>query len=439
MNFREALRDLEGRQPESMPEPSLDRMERIVKLLDDPQLTYPTIHITGTNGKTTTARLVTSLACAHGLTTGTFVSPHVQSVTERLSLCGAVISDDEFAEMYTHLAPYFDTVDGFGTRITYFEALAAMAYLWFADKPVSLGVFEVGVGGSWDATNLIRGDVAVIGPIGLDHPQLWSTVEETAADKAGVIKEGRTAVVREQRPEAMDVLRRRADEVAATILLEGEAFALSSRTPAVGGQTLTVRGLHGDYDDLFLPLWGEQSARNAAAAVAALEALLGRELDDRSVRRSLAEATSPGRLEVVSRKPLVILDGAHNADAAAALVAALVESFTSDRLHLVLAMFADKYVEDVVGELGPLADRAYAARNASPRSAPTERLVRALEAAGVTDVEEHATVRSAVHAALEAAGENDLILVTGSFYTVGDARPLFPNADRSPSTERADP
>jgi dihydrofolate synthase/folylpolyglutamate synthase len=320
--------------------------------------------------------------------------------------------------------------------VTYFEALTAMAYLWFADKPVSLGVFEVGVGGSWDATNLIRGDVAIICPIGLDHPQLWSTVEETATDKAGIMKEGRPAVVREQRPEAMDVLRRRADQEGATILLEGQAFDLGSRTPAVGGQTLVVRGLHGEYDDLFLPMWGEQSARNAAAAIAAVEALIGRALDPRAVRTALGGATSPGRLEVVSRKPLVVLDGAHNEDAAAALAAALSESFTWEHLHLVLAMFADKYVEDVVGTLAPMADRAYVARNASPRSAPAERLVAAFDAAGVTEIQEHATVPWAVRDALDAAGPNDLVLVTGSFYTVGDARPLFTGASARPRLPR---
>src|SRR5947207_10827978 len=196
MDFREALADVDGRQPEGMPGPSLDRISEVVNLLDHPELTYPSIHITGTNGKTTTARLITTVACAHGFTTGTYISPHLGSVTERLSICGRPISEQEFAEAYEHLKPFLDVVDGHSTfaggiRVTYFEALTALAYLWFADKPVALGVFEVGMGGSWDATNLIRGEVAVIGPVGLDHRELGSTVGEVAVEKAGIVKEGR--------------------------------------------------------------------------------------------------------------------------------------------------------------------------------------------------------------------------------------------------------
>jgi dihydrofolate synthase / folylpolyglutamate synthase len=438
MDFSAALRDLDTRQPESMPEPTLDRISQLVKLLDHPELTYPTIHITGTNGKTTTARLVTALACAHGLTTGTFISPHLESVTERLAICGRRISDDDFAEEYGHLAPFFDRVDGLGPRVTYFEALTALAYLWFADKPIGLGVFEVGMGGTWDATNLVRGDVAVICPIGLDHRELGSTVAEVASEKAGIIKQGRSAVVREQRPEAMDVLHGRARDVGASLLLEGDAFELTARTQALGGQALSIRGLFGTYEAILLPLWGEQAARNAAASIAATEALLGRALDDATVRRTLGEARSPGRIEVVARRPLVVLDGAHNPDAAAALARALPEGFQWGQLHLVLAMFGDKDVESVAALLGPLADRAWAAQSASPRAAPTERVAAALRAAGVAEVESAGSVREAAVAARDAAGRADLVLVTGSFYTVGDARPLFTGAAPSPDSDRRD-
>ncbi len=205
MNFQDALRDLDARQPEQMPQPSLDRIAAVEELLDHPELTYPSIHITGTNGKTTTARLVTGLACAHGLTTGTFVSPHLQSVTERLTLCGGEISVAEFGEEYERLLPYLRTVDGRSDRrVTYFEALTALAFLWFADKPVQLGVFEVGMGGTWDATNLVRGEVAVLCPIGLDHVGiLGDTVEEIAGEKAGILKPGSAAVVRRVRAAAV--------------------------------------------------------------------------------------------------------------------------------------------------------------------------------------------------------------------------------------------
>jgi dihydrofolate synthase/folylpolyglutamate synthase len=400
----------------------------LADLLDQPQLTYPTVHVTGTNGKTTTTRLVTALACAHGLVTGTFVSPHVVSVLERISICGESITAEEFAEEYEHLVPFFQRVDGLGRDVSYFEALTALAYVWFADKPVGLGAFEVGMGGTWDATNLIRGDVAVLCPVGLDHKELGSTVAQVATEKAGIIKEGKVAVVREQRPDALAVIEARCEQTGATLLLEGRGFELEGRTRGVGGQAITMRGLHGRYENLFLPLFGEQLARNTGAAIVACEALLDRALDDGSVRAALEKVTSPGRMEVVGRRPLVLLDGAHNPDAAEALAAALADAFTWARLHLVMAMFADKDVEAVTGIVGPLADRAYVCVNSNPRSATTERVAAALEAVGTQDVETHPSVAEAVQAAMEAADPVDLVLVTGSFYTVADARPLFVSA-----------
>ncbi len=399
-------------------------------LLDHPERTYPSIQITGTNGKTTTARMVTALACAHGLSTGTFISPHLQSVTERVSVCGAPISDQEFAEEYGHLLPFLERVDAGSTlRVTYFETLTALAFLWFADKPIGLGVFEVGLGGTWDATNLARGDVAVLCPIGLDHVKhLGSTVAQIAGEKSGIVKEGRPAVVREQRPEAMEVIAKRAAEVGATMLVEGDAYALTRREPGVGGQVLRVRGVHAAYDDLFLPLFGEQAARNAAAAIVALETLLDRVLDDRATRRALRGATSPGRVEVVASHPTVVLDGAHNPDAAASLADTLREAFHWDRLHLVIGMFEDKDVEAVGAILAPLADAAYVCMNSSIRAASLERVSSAMLAGGAPHPETFDDVASAVAAARAAAGERDLILITGSFYTVADARPLLVGA-----------
>jgi dihydrofolate synthase/folylpolyglutamate synthase len=369
--------------------------------------------------------LIRALACAHGLTTGPFISPHVTSVLERISVCREEISPQEFAEEYERLLPYFERVDAIGRKVSYFEALTALAYVYFADKPVALAVFEVGMGGTWDATNLIRGDVAVLCPIGLDHKELGSTVAEVATEKAGIIKEGRVAVARAQRPEAMAVIEARASEMAATLLLEGKDFDLEERSQAVGGQSITVRGLHGRYESMFVPLFGEQLARNTAVSIVACEALLGRALNDRSVRSALERTTSPGRLEIVARHPLIVLDGAHNPDAAGALADAVRDSFTWDRLHLVLGMFADKDVEAVARILSEVTDRAYACRNSGSRAAPVERVSAALAAAGLDEVETHATVANAVEAAREAADEGDLILVTGSFYTVADVRPLF--------------
>jgi dihydrofolate synthase / folylpolyglutamate synthase len=427
VRFEDAVRDLDGRAPESRPAPSLDRIRAVAELLDHPELTYPTVHVTGTNGKSTTARLISALACQDGLTTGTYTSPHLASVTERLALCGEPISEEDFGEEYGRLLPYLEEVDPLTeVRVTYFETLTALAYLWFADKPVQLGVFEVGLGGSWDATNLIRGEVAVLCPIGLDHMNyLGPTVSSIATEKAGIIKPGSVAVVRRQLPEAMDVIRTRAEEVGASLLLEDDQFALTSRTPAVGGQAIEVRTPHASYDELFLPLFGDGMARNAAASITAFEALLDRPVPPTVARAALAGVTSPGRVEVVQRRPAVILDGAHNPDAAAELVATLPEAFRWDRLHLVLGMFRDKQVEEVARILAPLADRAYATSPVGERAAPAERAAQALTAAGVSDVPAFDSVERAVMAAREAASEGDLILVTGSFYTVAAARPLF--------------
>lgn len=420
MKFPEALAELNGRQPERMV-PDLGRIRALAELLGDPQLTYPTIHVTGTNGKTTTSRLVTALACAHGLPSGLYTSPHLRSVTERISVCFADMTEEEFGEEYERLLPYLETVDAKGTRVTYFEALTALAYVWFSDKPVSLGVFEVGMGGAWDATNLVAGDVAVLCPISLDHPELGSTLGEVAGEKAGVIKPGKTAVVREQPPEAMKVIEPRCAEYEVTLLLEDRDYGVAERRVAVGGQTITIQGVKAEYRDFLLPLFGEHAARNAAAAIVALEAFLDRPLSEPAVRRALEGVSSPGRLEVISRRPLLILDGAHNPAGAQALAEALAEAFTWERLHLVIGVSANKDVDGIVAVLAPLAARAYATRNSSERSADTERVASSLEAAGAP-TERFESVPSALAAARAEAVTDDLILVTGSLYTVADVR-----------------
>ena len=421
MRFDEAVAELEARQPEHMPKPDLDRMRALAALLDDPQLTYPTIHVTGTNGKTTTARVIATIACAHGLTTGLFTSPHLSSVIERFEVCGDPIDQETFGEEYEHLAPYLRSVDEQVGPLTYFETLAALGFLVFADAPVQLGVLEVGMGGTWDATNLVAGDVAVICPIGLDHPELGSTIAEVAGEKAGIIKQGKAAVVREQASEALEVLERRCEEQIATMLLEDREWGLEHRTAAIGGQALSVRGLHATYDELLLPVHGEHAARNAAAAVAAVEALLERELDLDAVRAALASVTSPGRLEVVGRHPLVVLDGAHNPAAADALAVALPETFAGDRLHLVMAVLKEKDLEGIVRAIAPLADAGYATAVDNVRTRRAEEVAAALTAAGVP-TQTFVSVAEALDAARRAASEEDVILVTGSLYTVADAR-----------------
>ncbi len=424
MRFADALAALAGRVPEHMPRPDLDRIRALAELLDDPQATFPTIHVTGTNGKTTTARLAAALACEHGLPTGLFTSPHLTSVTERLAVCGAPMTPEEFGEEYERLLPYLQMVDERVGRVTYFEAVTALAFLWFADKPVALGVFEVGMGGTWDATNLVAGDVAVLCPVALDHPELGSTVVEVAGEKAGIVKPGKVAVVREQPIEALRVIEGRCAEVGAQLLLEDAAWGLASSVPAVGGQSLSIWGIHATYEDLLLPIFGPYAGRNAAAAVAAVESLLERALDEAAVRRAFAAATSPGRLEVVGRHPLVVLDGAHNPAAAEALAAALPQTFAWERLHLVVGVFSNKDLEGIADRLAPLADAVYACATQSVRARAPEEIARAFSSRGV-ETQVFPTVAEAFRAARAAEDEGDLILVTGSLYTVADARRLL--------------
>jgi dihydrofolate synthase / folylpolyglutamate synthase len=421
MRFADAVAELERRQPEHMPKPDLDRMRALATLLAEPQLTYPTIHVTGTNGKTTTARLAGAVACAHGLTTGLFTSPHLESVTERFEICGEPMSEEAFGEEFEHLLAYLRTVDERVGRVTYFEALTALAYLSFADAPVALGVFEVGMGGTWDATNLVSGDVAVLCPIGLDHPELGSTIAEVAREKVGIIKQGNVAVVREQEGEALEVIERRCEEQIAALLLEGREWRLEDLAAAVGGQALAILGLHATYDDILLPIYGEHAAHSAAAAVVAVEALLERALDRDAVRLALGAATSPGRLEVAARRPLVILDGAHNPAAARALAEALPDTFTWDRLHLVLGVFVDKDLEGIVAPLAPLADAGYSTAVESVRARSPREVADAMAVHGIV-TEPFSSVPDALDAAARAASDGDLILVTGSLYTVADAR-----------------
>jgi len=420
MRFADALKRLDARQPEHMPGPSLERIREVAALLDQPQLTYPTIHVTGTNGKTTAARVAASVACAHGITVGLYTSPHLLSVTERFSVCGQDITEEEFAQEWEHLEPFLQLVDGRGSgEVTYFEAVTALAYLWFADKPVGLGVFEVGMGGAWDATNLVDGEVAVVTPIGMDHvAELGPTLEDIAGEKAGILKPGSTAVFREQEPAAEAVLAGRAAEAGSTPRWEGKDWEVEERLLAVGGQAFRLRGLHATYEDLYLPLFGDYAVHNAGAGVVAVEALTGQPLHDETLREGLAAVQSPGRLEIVALQPSVVLDGAHNPAGAAALAEAMRESFRWERLHLVLAVSANKDLAGICAPLAPLADEAYVARNEGVRSADPVDVADALGRPAAR----FGAVAEALAAARAAAAPRDIVLVTGSLFTVADAK-----------------
>ena len=420
MRFEEALADLDARQPERIV-PDLDRIRALGDLLDHPERAYPTVHIAGTNGKTTTTRLIGRILCAHGLAAGVYISPHLHSVTERLALCDDPISDEEFAEAYEHLRPYLEEVDRGGQRVTYFETLTALAFLWFADKPVEVGVFEVGMGGRWDATNVVRSEVAVICSIDLDHPELGSTIEEVAREKAAIIKEGSTVVLQDPGPAELAAVEARSKEHDAPLIILGREFHIRPRIVAVGGQQISVATPQGEYRDLFLPLHGAHQAANAATAIAACEVFMDRALSEEALREALSGATAPGRLEVVSRHPPVVLDGAHNAEAARTLAMAMGEAFVWKRMHVVLGILSDKDVDGIVEAFAPRSDIVYCCANSSPRSLSSEAMAEACRRAGI-EAQPYPSVEEALDAALGAADDEDLILVTGSLYTVADAR-----------------
>jgi dihydrofolate synthase/folylpolyglutamate synthase len=426
---------LEERFPTRMV-PDLDRITDLMALLGDPERAYPSIHLTGTNGKTSTARMIDDLLRELGLRTGRYTSPHLESVTERIALDGQPLTDERFAEVYDEVAPYAELVDArHPDSVTFFELLTAMAFAAFADSPVDVAVVEVGLGGTWDATNLIHAPVAVVTTIGLDHVGiLGDTVEEIATEKAGLIHPGATVVSAPQSREADDVLVARAAEVGASIVREGIDFGVQSRTVAIGGQLLTIRGLAGTYEEIFVPLHGEHQASNAALAIAAVEAFLGsgrEQLDVDAVRAAFAGVSSPGRLEVVRRSPTVLLDGAHNAAGAAALAAALGDAFAFENLVAVVAVLADKDAAGLLTELEPVVNSLVVTTNGSPRAMSADQLAAiAVDVFGEDRVEVASRLDDAIDAAVATAeSETRLggagVVVTGSIVTVGEARHLL--------------
>ncbi|MEV6127995.1 folylpolyglutamate synthase/dihydrofolate synthase family protein [Streptomyces violaceusniger] len=438
-----ALREVEGelakRWPETKLDPSLVRIESLMDILGSPQRSYPSIHITGTNGKTSTARMVESLLGAFELRTGRYTSPHVQSITERISLDGAPISAERFIETYQDIQPYIEMVDAQQEhRLSFFEVLTGMAYAAFADAPVDIAVVEVGMGGSWDATNVVDAGVAVIMPISLDHTdRLGTTPEQIATEKAGIVKQDATVVLAQQPVEAASVVLKRAVEVDATVAREGMEFGVLSREVAVGGQLVTLRGLGGEYPDVFLPLHGAHQAHNAAMALAAVEAFFGvgsqhaRTLDIDTIRSAFASVTSPGRMEVVRRSPTVVLDAAHNPAGARAAAEAVTESFDFSRLVGVVGASADKDVRGLLEAFEPIFAEVVVTRNSSHRAMDADELAAiAVEVFGSDRVQVEPRLDDALEEAITLAEEEGEyagagVLVTGSVITVGEARLLL--------------
>ncbi|MEU0915709.1 bifunctional tetrahydrofolate synthase/dihydrofolate synthase [Streptomyces althioticus] len=437
--LREVEAELATRWGETKLEPSVDRIAALMDVLGEPQRTYPSIHITGTNGKTSTARMIEALLGAFDLRTGRYTSPHVQSVTERISLDGAPVSAERFVETYQDVKPYVEMVDAAQEyRLSFFEVLTGMAYAAFADAPVDVAVVEVGMGGTWDATNVIDAGVAVVTPIDLDHTdRLGGSPGEIAGEKAGVIKPQATVVMAQQPVDAAQVLLKKAVELDATVAREGLEFGVLDRQVAVGGQLMTLRGLGGEYTEVFLPLHGAHQAHNAAVALAAVEAFFGvgaqraEPLDIDTVRRAFASVASPGRMEVVRRSPTVVLDAAHNPAGARAAAAAIGEAFQFSNLVGVVGASGDKNVRELLEAFEPVFAEIVVTQNSSHRAMEADALAAiAVEVFGEDRVQVEPRLPDALEAAITLAEEEGEfagggVLVTGSVITVGEARLLL--------------
>ncbi|MFI6994682.1 bifunctional folylpolyglutamate synthase/dihydrofolate synthase [Nonomuraea wenchangensis] len=415
-------------------EPTLDRIAALLDLLGSPQRAYPVIHIAGTNGKTSTARLTEALLKERNLRVGRFTSPHLVSMRERITVDGEPLSEERFAQVYEEIIPYVELADTQGRRIQFFELLTAMAFAAFADTPVDVAVIETGMGGSWDATNVADGTVCVITPISLDHTdRLGPDIPSIAGEKAGIIKPGATAILAQQELAAAEVLMRRSAEVGAVVAREGLEFGVMSREVAIGGQLLTLRGLKGVYDEVYLPLYGAHQAGNAVCALAAVEALTGGDdpLDADLVRQAFAQASSPGRMEVVRRTPTVVIDAAHNPGGMQATLEGLHEAFDFAKVIGVIAVMRDKDVEGLLELLEPLVDEIIVTRNSSPRSLTADELAALAEPIfGEERVHVEDRLDDAIDKGIgiaDAEGEfsGTGVLITGSVVTAGDARRLL--------------
>ena len=422
------------RWPETRIEPTLERIAALVDILGSPQLTYPTIHIGGTNGKTSTSRMIDSLLFEMGLRTGRFTSPHLESFLERIAINGEPISAAELIYSYNDIAAYLDLMDQkFSHPISFFEAITALAFVAFAEHPIDIGVIEVGMGGQWDATNVVDPDVCVIMPIGLDHTEyLGETLTEIAQTKAGIIKEGGFVILAQQEPESAVELLKQAAAVGADVAREGLEYSVLARSVAVGGQLVTIQGIKEIYTDIYLPLHGKHQASNAAAALVAVEAFFGdQDLDMEAVRAGFAQVQSPGRCEVVHRNPTIILDAAHNPHGAAAIAQTLQSEFTFDEVIGIFATMADKDVPGILLELEQVMDYIIVTGNSSPRAMQISELEKmAQEFFGADRVFTADSLSSGIEKAMADANrplsEDSIgILITGSVVSVGEARTII--------------
>ena len=423
-----------ARWPETRIAPTLERIAALTDILGSPQLTYPTIHVGGTNGKTSTSRMIDSLLFEMGLRTGRFTSPHLESYLERISINGQPINAAELIFSYNDISPYLDLIDSkFENPISFFEAITALAFAAFAEHPIDVGVIEVGMGGEWDATNVVQAGVSVITPIGFDHMEyLGNTLTEIAKTKSGILKPGGFGVLAQQESEAAIELLRKAAEVGIDVAREGVEYSLASRAVAVGGQLISISGLNESFEDIFLPLHGKHQAANAATALVAVEAFFGdTALDHDAVRAGFAAATSPGRCEVVHRDPTILLDAAHNPHGAKALAETIESEFTFDEVIGVVASFGDKDVRGILLALEPIMNEIIVTSNSSPRAMKLSDLEKiAIEIFGkdrVTAIESlAAAIDQAIKDAKRPLSDDSVgVLITGSVITVGESRAII--------------
>lgn len=425
-----------NRWPETRIAPTLDRIAALADALGSPQLSYPTIHIAGTNGKTTTTRLIDSLCFQLGMRTGRFTSPHLESFLERISINGEPISPEGMIATYNDIALYLDLIDSrMPNKLSFFESMCALAFVAFAEFPVDVGIFECGMGGEWDSTNVINADVSVITPIGFDHMEyLGDTLEKIALTKSGIIKESAFAVLARQEPDVAQVLMHKCAQVDATPIREGIEYSVKNRALAVGGQLISIAGVYGEYNDLFLPLHGAHQASNAATAIAAVEVFAGEsKLDEEVVREALVNATSPGRCEIIMRNPTVIIDAAHNPHGAQSLKRTISEEFDFDSIIGVIAPMGDKDVDGILEELESVVNRVIVSKNSSHRAADLSELRASAQgifgSERVTAIEslQEALVKAIEQAKLDngVGDSNTAVLVAGSVVTAGEARGII--------------
>lgn len=441
VSYPEAIRLIEERGLGIRPD--LHRIKALMALLDNPQQGFPSVHLTGTNGKSSTARMVGAILAAHGLKAGVYTSPHLQTIRERFVVTGPVdggadssadgsryakgggiaeelIAPEELALTVGYLLPFVEMVEnGRDESVTYFELSTAVAFEWMAQKAVAVGVVEVGMGGSWDATNVIDAQVAVLTPIAVDHARfLGPTPLDNAREKVGIIRPGARVVSAAQDPDVLDFIESKTGEIGACLALFGRDFSVRSDQLVVSGRVLAIEGARGLYEDIFLPMHGSHQSANAALAVAACEEFVDRQLDPDSLRRGLSTVKLSGRMEVVATDPLVVLDGAHNPAGADALARALAESFRGRRTNFVVSILEDKDTEAILTRLLPQADRTILTRSSHPRAADPQRLASCAD----VPVEVVESLPEAINRALEDSGACDMVVICGSLYAVGEAR-----------------